>query len=76
VQNIRDISIVKIGIMLIVAVGLIAGVGGIVTSDERPPIGQAPPITENTTTEGEMVSQSQSLSESLQTYADGTIRCH
>jgi len=69
VQNIRDISIVKIGIVLIIVVGLITGVGGIVTSDERPPIGQAPPITENTTTEGEMVSQSQSLSESLQTYA-------
>jgi len=69
VQSIQDIHIVKIGIGLIVVVGLIAGVGGIVTSDERPPIGQAPPITENTTAEGEIVSQPQSSSESLQTYA-------
>ena len=68
-RSIHDVSFVGIIIGLIVVVGLIAGVGGIVTSDERPPIGQAPPITENTTAEGKMVSQSQSMSESPQTYA-------
>ena len=68
-ESIRDISIVKIGIVLIVVVGLIAGVGGIVTSDERPPVGQAPPITENMTAEKEVMSQSQSSNESPQIYA-------
>ncbi len=74
-RSIQNISSVRIGIGLIIVVGAIASVGGIVTStsDDRPPIGQAPPITENTTAEAELVpqsqSQSQSLSESPQAYA-------
>ena len=54
-----------------IVVGLITGVGGVVTSDERPPVGQAPSINNTTTAEERQVAQSesQSSSEQLQTYA-------
>jgi subtilisin family serine protease len=54
---------------LIVVVGLIAGVGGIVISDDRPPVGQAPPINNTTTAEVVTKSQSESVNEPPQTYA-------
>ena len=67
------VILILIGIGLIILLGGIAGagVGGIVTSasDDRPPIQQAPPITENTTAETKLAAQSQSPSESPQTYA-------
>ncbi len=72
-RRVRHISFLGIGIGLIIIVGTIAGVGGIVTSasDDRPPIGQAPPINDTTTAEEvtQSQSQSESASESPQTYA-------
>lgn len=70
-QKLREISFLAIGLILITGVIAGAGVGGIVTSDERPPIGQAPPINDTTTAGGEqrVTSQSQSSVESPQTYA-------
>jgi subtilisin family serine protease len=55
------------GVILIVCLLLLIGVGGIVTSDERPPIGQAPPI--NDTTTAEVVTQTQTQTNAPQTYA-------
>ncbi len=70
-RSIQGISIIGVGVGFIIIIGVIAGTGGIVTSNERPPIGQAPPITENTTatTEREAVTYSQSVSDTPQTYA-------
>ena len=68
-RSVQDIPLIGIGMGLIVVVGLIAGVGGIVISDDRPPIGQAPPINDTTTAEGMTQSQSESVNEPPQTYA-------
>ena len=65
-MNRASMRAIALTVIVLTVVTLLAG---IVVSDERPPIGQAPPITENTTAEGKVMSQSQSMSESLQTYA-------
>jgi hypothetical protein len=69
VRSVQDIPLIGIGMGLIVVVGLIAGVGGIVISDDRPPIGQAPPINDTTTAEVMTQSQSESVNQPPQTYA-------
>lgn len=70
-RTIQYISPVRIGIGMIIVIGMITGAGGVVASDDCPPIGQAQPINENTTAGGDVLvqSHSQSTSESSQTYA-------
>ena len=54
------ISMKLVGFLLVVAL-LAAGFGGIVASDNRPPIGQAPPINETTSPEPVAESENEGL---------------
>jgi hypothetical protein len=56
--------------LTVIALIVVVLLAGIVVSNERSPTGQAPPITENTTAETEVVTQSQSqLGSESSTYA-------